>query len=168
MEKFLVGMADIHVSKGPAQYTCLGLGSCIGLALYCPESGVSGMIHIMLPEAFKDREIDKIGKFADTGIPELLDRMKKMGANTGRLKCAYAGGAQVFKFGDASASKLDVGKRNAEAVHLILENLRLRPVAHDTGGNSGRTVIFITESGEITVRTVSAGESRLCNFKKAA
>jgi len=167
MQKFLVGMADIHVSKGPAHYTCLGLGSCIGLAFYDPDSDVSGMIHIMLPESFKDREVDKIGKFADTGIPAMLEQMKALGANTRRLRCAYAGGAQVFKFGDATANKLDVGARNAEAVAKILLSMRIPVKASDVGGGSGRTVVFTTDSGSITVRTVTTGEQPLCNLKAA-
>lgn len=164
--RHMVGMAEISVAKGPALYTCLGLGSCIGLALYDPSADVSGMVHIMLPEKFPNRPIDKPGKFADTGIPELLALMERYGANTRGLKAAYAGGAQVFKFGQgATDTKLEVGLRNASAVQELMSKLGIRPLATDVGGSVGRTVTFCTISGEFKVRTVNAGEKLLCKLR---
>ena len=88
-------MSEIVVRKGAAKFLCLGLGSCIGVAIYDPKADVSGMIHVMLPAAFPDRPVDQIGKFADTGIPALLMAMEKMGANKRYMRVAIAGGAQV-------------------------------------------------------------------------
>ncbi len=164
--QFIVGMADIYSAKGPALYTCLGLGSCIGLAFLDPSSQVSGMIHIMLPEKFPNRPVDKVGKFADTGIQELLGQLEKLGVNKRSLKLAYAGGAQVFKFGSPSAdSKLDVGRRNAEAVETILRGFGMTPVAKDVGGSVGRTVHFCSVTGQFRVRSINAGEKVLCTLR---
>lgn len=165
--RFMVGMADIHVAKGDAHYTCLGLGSCIGIVLFDSRANISGMIHLMLPEAFPDRPVDKIGKFADTGIPHLYEQVLALGASKQRLVAAYAGGAQVFQGGGASGGRLDVGARNGVATETVLKNLGLRVVAQDIGGKTGRTVIFSTESGVVSVRTVLAGEKPLCNLKVA-
>lgn len=38
-----VGMADLKVCKAPEALTTLGLGSCIGVALYDPVTKVSGL-----------------------------------------------------------------------------------------------------------------------------
>jgi SAM-dependent methyltransferase len=67
----LVGMGETKVSK-TQPLSALGLGSCIGLLAYCPLSGVAGMAHIMLPEAFPNQPIPLPGKFADTALPHLL------------------------------------------------------------------------------------------------
>jgi chemotaxis protein CheD len=131
------------------------------------QAGVSGMIHIMLPEAFKDKPVDKVGKFADTGIPAMIAQMEDLGANKSRMIAAYAGGAQVFKFGAEAASRLDVGARNGDAVATILKKLAIRVVAHDIGGSSGRTVIFSVAEGTFRVRTVQGGENVLCTFRRA-
>ncbi len=160
-----VGMAEIKVAKGPVVYSCLGLGSCIGLCAIDAASGVSGMVHIMLPEAFKDKPVEKPGKFADTGLPEMLKLMEKQGADLGRLQVAYAGGAQVFNFGASADSRLDVGARNATAVEALVLKLRLRVLGKDVGGSSGRTVTVDTSTGVCTVRTVKAGEAELCRLK---
>lgn len=161
----LVGLADIKVHQGPALFTCLGLGSCIGFAAFDPKTEVAGMIHIMLPEMFPGKPLEKPGKFADTGIPALLESMEGMGAERSRLVVAYAGGAQVFKFGASAENRMDVGTRNGAAVEELVKKLRLRVLAHDIGGNAGRTVSLCTRSGELRVRTVSAGEKLLCNLR---
>lgn len=167
-QKVLVGMCDIHVSKGLQHYCCLGLGSCIGLVAYDKLADVSGMVHIMLPEAFKDKPVEKPGKFADTGLEELLKQMTDLGAVNRRLVVGYAGGAQVFKIGAGGDSRMDVGARNSQAVNAILDKLGIKPIAIDIGGSSGRTVMIDQQSGIVKVRTIVGGEKVLCNLKQQA
>lgn len=163
----MVGMAEIHVLKGAGAFTCLGLGSCIGLCALDPVANVAGCAHIMLPESFADKEVDRPGKFANTSVPELLAMMERLGANRSRLVFAMAGGAQVFKFGSATTTgKLDIGARNAIAVEDALKGIAMALKAKDVGGNSGRTVTFAVESGQITVRTATTGEKPLTNLRK--
>ena len=161
----MVGMGDIQVAKGDAAYNCLGLGSCIGLVLFDPTTMVSGMIHVMLPETFPGRPADKIGKFADAGVPELVRQMTSMGAVHTKIVAAYAGGAQVFKFGSAGDSRLDVGSRNTAAVADQVKKNGFRVLATDTGGRNGRTLMVTINDGIVKVRTVSAGEKTLCNLR---
>ncbi|MBX3120077.1 MAG: hypothetical protein KF784_13505 [Fimbriimonadaceae bacterium] len=161
----VVGMAEIHVAKGPAKYTCLGLGSCIGLCALDKVSNVSGCAHIMLPEAYADKSIERPGKFANTAVPELLTMLERLGAHRSRMVWAMAGGAQVFKFSANTAGKLDIGVRNAEAVETLFKSLGLKCIAREVGGNLGRTVMMDAETGLITVRTVSLGEKPLCNLR---
>ena len=160
----LVGMAEIQVLRNTGQLACLGLGSCIGLCMLDPETKVAGMAHIMLPEAYPGKPVEKPGKFADTGVIQLIRMMERAGANRSRLLVAYAGGAQVFSFGNGE-SRLDIGARNAAAVLVQLQGLGMRAKAFDVGGNLGRTVTFSLETGHIRVRTVSQGERLLCSLK---
>lgn len=161
VSQHIVGMSDLVVAKGPAIYTCLGLGSCIGFCALDPRADISAMIHIMLPESFPDKPVDKLGKFANTALPAMLEKMLKMGADRSRIVTAYAGGAQVFRFGAAADSRLDVGNRNGIAVQGLTRALSLRVVASDTGGSNGRTVVFDSASGVIKVRSVATGEREL-------
>ena len=160
-----VGMAEIHVVKSPSVLTCLGLGSCIGLVAFDPIVEVAGMIHLMLPVSFKDKVLDKPGKFADTGLPELLRLLDAAGAVKSRLVVAYAGGAQVFRFGDQGNGRLDVGARNIEAVEAAVKVLGIRPIYTDVGGANGRTVTVELASGNVRVRTVNTGEKVVCNLR---
>ena len=42
-----VGMADLKVCTYPDSLTTLGLGSCVGIALYDSVTKVTGLAHIM-------------------------------------------------------------------------------------------------------------------------
>ena len=68
-----VGMADLNICKSPDVLTTIGLGSCIGIALYDPTTKISGLAHIMLPDSTQIRNNSNIAKFADTGIQKLYD-----------------------------------------------------------------------------------------------
>jgi chemotaxis protein CheD len=161
----LVGMAEIQVIKGSGNFSCLGLGSCIGLCMLDPVANVGGMAHVMLPEAFPDRPGEKLGKFANTAVPELIAQMEKSGAAKARILTAIAGGAQVFKFGGEGTNRLEIGRRNAIAVTEMLSSAGLKIKAQDVGGTLGRTVMMVVESGLVSVRTVSQGEKTLCNLR---
>ena len=50
-EMIKVGMADLKICKAPDALTTIGLGSCIGIALYDPSTKISGLAHIMLPDS---------------------------------------------------------------------------------------------------------------------
>ena len=65
-----VGMADLKACKCPDALTTLGLGSCVGVALYDPVTKIGGLLHCMLPDSTQFRNNSNIAKFADTGIDE--------------------------------------------------------------------------------------------------
>lgn len=165
IQKFQVGMADIHVAKEGGIFTCLGLGSCIGLVLFDPRANVGGMAHIMLPEAVPGKPVTQPGKYADTCLPALVEALTALGAEQRRLVAAYAGGAQVFKFGSTAGSTLDIGSRNADAVMTYLLRFRIPTVKFDVGGSNGRTVTYDLATGIMQVKTISQGEKLLCNIR---
>ncbi len=92
-----VGMADLNICKSPNAITTLGLGSCIGIAIYDPVTKIGGLAHIMLPDSTKIRNNSNIAKFADTGIVELVNRMVRAGAGRTRMVAKIAGGAKMFE-----------------------------------------------------------------------
>lgn len=159
-------MGELHVSAEPTIYSCIGLGSCIGVAAIDLRAGVSGMVHIMLPEQFEGKPLIQPGKFADTAIPELVKQMEAKGASIAHMRIAYAGGANVFAFGDSNSTKLAVGQRNIQAVEAQIKLFRLKVVVNNVGGTLGRTVVFDSSTGLVTLRTVSQAEKPLCNFKE--
>ena len=78
-----VGMADLNVCISPDGITTLGLGSCVGIALRDPVTGIGGLAHIMLPDSTQIKDNSNIPKFADTGIEELVKRIVAQ-----ELKCS--------------------------------------------------------------------------------
>jgi chemotaxis protein CheD len=151
-----VGMADLKICKSPDGITTLGLGSCVGIALRDPGTGIGGLAHIMLPSSREIKDNANIPKFADTGIEELVRQIVAAGAVRSRLVAKIAGGAQMFTF--QKASTVRVGERNVEAVRAKLAELRIPIVASDTGENYGRTVVFYPENGNFVIRAVGKPE----------
>lgn len=148
-----VGMADLKVCKCPDALTTLGLGSCVGVALYDPVTKISGLLHCMLPDSTAIRNNSNIAKFADTGIDELIKQMVVLGANRGRLVAKIAGGAQMFAMQTTNDS-LRVGERNSEAAKKKLREYHIRILAEDCGLNYGRTVEFYSETGDYVIKAV--------------
>jgi chemotaxis protein CheD len=146
-------MADLKVCPFPNAITTLGLGSCVGVAIYDPISKVGGLAHVMLPDSTQIRNNSNRAKFADTGIDDLVDLMVKAGASKTRLVAKIAGGAQMFAF-NGQTDMVRIGARNVEASKLKLKELGIRLLASDTGLNYGRTVEFYTETGDFIIKSV--------------
>ena len=148
-----VGMADLNICHSPDAITTLGLGSCVGVALYDKNTKTAGLVHVMLPDSTKVRQNQNRAKFADTGIDELIRQMAALGANKNRLVAKIAGGAQMFAMTTTNDS-LRVGERNAEAAKKKLKEYNIRLLAEDCGLNYGRTVEFYSETGDYVIKSV--------------
>ncbi|MGM9580679.1 MAG: chemotaxis protein CheD [Anaerovibrio sp.] len=159
-ELIKVGMADYKVGRAPDTLISYGLGSCIGISLYDPQTKIGGLLHIMLPDSNQSRANENRAKFADTGIPDMLDELIRMGAAKSRLVAKLAGGSQMFAFANAS-DIMRVGLRNASASKEILKKLSIPIVGEDTGGNYGRTVQIDLSTGVYKVKTIDKGDKEI-------
>ncbi|MBO5154138.1 MAG: chemotaxis protein CheD [Eubacterium sp.] len=148
-----VGMADLKTGKAPDILTTLGLGSCIGIALWDPTTKIGGLAHVMLPDSTKIRNNSNIAKFADTGIAELVRQMEAMGVPRKRLVAKIAGGARMFEV-SGSTSVGNIGEKNALASKQKLQELGIPILAEDTGLNYGRTVELNCENGDYVIKAV--------------
>ncbi|WP_427138553.1 chemotaxis protein CheD [Psychrobacillus psychrodurans] len=152
-----VGIADMNIAKAPDKIRTSGLGSCVGVVLYDERSTTVGMIHVMLPDSSLGRaEAINIAKFADTGIPAMVEQLKTEGIQPYKLKAKIAGGAQMFQFSTTSET-MRIGPRNVEAVKEYLKKFSIPIIAEDTGGNSGRTIEFDPTTKLLNIRTVNQG-----------
>lgn len=156
-EVIKVGMADLKTCSGEDAVTTLGLGSCVGIAIRDPATGIGGLAHIMLPDSTEIRNNENRPKFADTGIEDLVREIVIRGGNRTRLVAKIAGGAQMFSFGSKS-TMIRVGERNVEASKKKLNELRIPILAEDTGKTYGRTVVFYPKTGDFLIRAVGMPE----------
>ncbi len=155
--KYVLGMADLLVAPAPATLVTLGLGSCIGLVVFDSHARVAGMAHIMLPSSRGRIGNEKVGKFADTAVPALIEEMLKRGATRPHLKAKIAGGAQMFALPGVNADFLTVGAKNVKETTMRLARLGVALVASDTGGNKGRTIEFSTSNWLLKIKTLGKG-----------
>ena len=149
-----VGMADLKICKAPDVLTTIGLGSCIGIAIYDSSTKISGLAHIMLPDSTQIRNNSNVAKFADTGIQKLYDDMIKAGANKSKMVAKIAGGAKMFELSSGNGDGINIGEKNAIASKNKLKELGIRLVAEDTGLNYGRTVELYSETGAYLIKAV--------------
>jgi len=152
----LLGIGDFGSSRVPGEIVkTLALGSCVAVVLLHPKARAVGMIHVALPESKIDPAKGKAkpGYFADTGIPALMEQMKKIGCNGSNKDfiVKLVGGASVMD----PNNTFNIGKRNLMAIKNSLWSLGMGAVAEDTGGHISRTVEVSVDSGKVTV--ISAG-----------
>lgn len=156
MTEYLVGMADYKVAQGEAKITTLGLGSCIGIAIYDPVTKIGGLSHIMLPCSKANPGGNKVinnAKFADTGVEVLVKDLINKGASRSRMVAKIAGGAHMFNF-KSSSNIMKVGENNYSAVKDALREHGIRIIAEDCGKNYGRTVTLDLTDGKYYIKAV--------------
>ena len=160
-QTLVLGMADLMVIPAPVKLVTLGLGSCVGLVDFDTYAKVAGMAHIMLPDSRGLRGTEKVGKFADTAVPALVEEMLKKGATRSHIKAKLAGGAQMFSLPGASADFLTVGSKNVSETKAKLLKFGIALLASDTGGNKGRTIEFSTSNWMLKVKTLGKGTTEI-------
>ncbi|MCX8130299.1 MAG: chemotaxis protein CheD [Clostridia bacterium] len=151
-----VGMADLQSSGHPSILTTLGLGSCVGIALYDNIKKIVGLAHIMLPSSQQARNNSNTAKFADTAITKLVEDMIRIGARRENITAKLAGGAQMFAFSEAS-DMMRIGARNVMAAKEKLQELHIPIISEDTGGNYGRTIELYSNDGRLLIKTIGHG-----------
>lgn len=139
-EDSVVGVGEYKIIRSPGKLTCIGLGSCVGIAIYDMRAGLGGLAHAMLPRYEEGRDKVNASKYADSAIMIMVDELLELGAQRCHLRAKMAGGAQMFSF--ISSDTLNIGLRNSESARATLRGENIPLLAEDCGGTKGRTVTF--------------------------
>lgn len=161
MDVVKVGMADLDIVISPGILISLGLGSCVGIALYDRIEKLAGLAHIMLPSSKLIANNQNGAKFADTGIETLLNMMISRGSSKENITAKIAGGAQMFSFQNKTSNLLNIGERNIIAVIEVLNKFGIPILAQDVGGNFGRTIEFHAKTGILVIKTINYGTKEI-------
>jgi chemotaxis protein CheD len=153
----VVRMGELAASASAGDVlVCVGLGSCIGLALVCRHGGGCGLAHIVLPDS-GGREVERPAKYAERGVPALLAALGALGVEADTLDAILVGGAQMFSM----STGMEIGARNEAAVRAQLQSAGIPVTATATAGSVGRTVRVHVATGNVTVREAGAKEETL-------
>lgn len=153
-----VGIGEYKVSNGISKLITRDLGSCVGIAMWDPETTIGGLLHIMLPRYVRNSSDDtaygmmNLAKYADVGIDELVYILVKRGAQRKRLVTKIAGGAHMI----ASTKDMewsDISTQNVNAVRKKLGELGIPILAEAVGGHHPRTLVFDTTTGILRIMT---------------
>jgi len=151
--EIVVRVAQVAVERGDAVLVTWGLGSCVAMMLFDPHAGAGGMAHVLLPSPSLSRELSAPGKFPQTALPELLARLRAVGADPGQVVAKLVGGATMFA-NLVSPGTVHMGERNVLACRSTLRQAGIPIVAEDVGGGVGRSVWLEADSGRVTIRSV--------------
>lgn len=127
------------------------LGTCLGVALYDHTTRTGGLIHVLLPEPPGSSHGASPEKYASTGIPLLIESLRKMGCRTENLRATIAGGSLVGPVNRQDIG-LDIGGRSAEIAQTVLSNEGIRIIRSETGGFFTCTLELDMATGEARIR----------------
>jgi len=114
------------------------------------------MSHILLPKANHNKNIEYPHKYADLSTKYLIQELVKNGAVKDNIKAFIVGGSRIFDL-DENFMGID----NTKAIKQELEELSIKIIGEDTGGNEGRGVIFDTKDFSVYVKL-----TREANYRK--
>lgn len=148
-KKFVIGIAELAVAPASNYLVTIGLGSCVATVIWDKRRKIGGMIHTILPSIgeMPPSRTEPKTKFADSGIPILIEKIIRKGGRRRDLVAKIAGGSQMF-----AISSMMIGKKNVKSAKktLMLEKIPL--IAEDVFGTQGRTIIFDTSTGIMIVK----------------
>lgn len=155
-----VGLGALAVSKDPQQViVAYGLGSCLGIGMFDPATGVAGLLHAMLPEFTKPEE-ETSPKYVNSGIETLVMQMEQHGANRSRLRINVVGGANML-IAPGFKDNFNIGERNIVAAQKTFDTLNLKVKSQEVGGHIGRTFKLYVGDGRMTIRTMGNQEREI-------
>lgn len=158
----VIGIGEYDVTREPGcGLRTFGLGSCVAVVIMDPATRCVAMDHVALPESSISRDKAKRfpGHFADTGIPALLEAMKRAGVD-GKPRSyivKLAGGANVMD----PNNTFNIGKRNVLAVKKALWRYGMGAAVEDVGDRISRTVTVDVDTGTVRISSPARGEWEL-------
>ncbi len=141
---------EVDVSDTNIEYTCFGLGSCIGLFVTDRLKGINGAAHIPLPQSDgPDGDLQDAGRL----IRLLLKGFELKGSDLQTLRAKIAGGSSIYNNGENESRLLRVGEKNIETVIRLLVENKIYVAAIDVGGTMSRTARYDSSTGNLHIRT---------------
>jgi chemotaxis protein CheD len=150
--QYTVGISEMRVTNSMFDVlVTYSLGSCVGLTVYDPVALVGGMIHCMLPLSKIDpaKGAAQPYMFVDTGVPELLIAVYRLGAERKRLIVKVAGAASLLD----EKGLFKIGERNYIVLRKLLWKNNILIEAEDVGGTAARTVYLYLDTGKTIVKS---------------
>ena len=154
MDARLIGIAQYAIAKSPERLCCLGLGSCVAVFVYDPDTKIGGVLHALLPRTPPKKEPD--AKYTDSGTKILYDDIVSKGARKQKLIAKVVGGAQMFPNLNLGIS--DIGSENIKEARRALQTLGIRIVSEEVKGNKGRSAYYCLETGDVTIKTAFSAD----------
>ena len=146
IERYYLHPGYIYASSNKAFISTV-LGSCVSVCLWDSRNKYGGMNHFIYP---KTNDHVRNGRFGNVAAPYLIKLMMELGSRKEDLVAHIVGGA------NNPVIKTNIGKKNIEMAEKVLSKHNIKVSIRDIGGQTGRKLVFNTETGEILVNKGAA------------
>jgi chemotaxis protein CheD len=116
------------------------------------ESGMASMCHCLLAAVPHGKPLSEEGSrfyYLDWALEEMLAFFGRGGVRPQALEVKLFGGADVLP---VFSGRRTVGQGNLESAKRLAARFGLEILASDIGGQVGRKITFMTETGNVLVR----------------
>lgn len=135
---------EIIVTDGALKITTV-LGSCVSVCLFDKDRRIAGMNHYMMPR--KQAGDTLIHKYGDTSLEDMLKKMIILGARQEKVEAWIFGGSSMFI---KKVKGFNIGEQNILVAQSFLQQYSIPMRNSETGGITGRKVVFDTSAGVIS------------------
>ncbi|BBH52959.1 chemotaxis protein CheD [Fluviispira sanaruensis] len=144
MKSFFLYPGHAYVTNEPTTISTV-LGSCVAVALFCPDKKIGGLNHFLLPRPLEEN--DSSLKYGCNAIHFLLNKLREeLKGETCKIEAKFYGGGNII---GANIFKESVGELNIEMAFMELEKLKIPVIDFNVGGNLSRRIKFITNTFEV-------------------
>lgn len=151
-----VRVSDLIVAEAPARLVAVALGSCVAIVLHDPATRIGAMAHVLLPSPAMSRDRHQPGRFPQSAVPTMVERMIARGARAPTITARLVGGASMFTTLTPPGT-IQMGDRNVVAAREALHRHGVRLVGEAVGGDFGRTAELDVETGRLTITSYLRG-----------
>ena len=148
----LIGPGAMSISKNPTEvFKTTKLTTGLAIVAYQANPMCAGILHLVMPESKIVSVVDNPLKYADTAIPEFLQKLDEIEFSLQKGIFLIAGGAQLFNFGGTTGNVLNVGLRNVIVSQAVMSKYQCNIIRTDTGGNRPRTIIVQLNDFKVSI-----------------
>lgn len=146
--KAYIHMGEGGLFKEPTAVSTV-LGSCVTVTIFCRKLGMGSAFHAFLPYQTKKKADGYRGEyvFVDSAVRKTSAAFIQEGMLPKDLEAKVFGGANSL-----SMNSVGVGRQNVRAALEALETERIRVLVTHVGGARGRSLLFLSHTGEVYVK----------------
>ncbi|MGH6648397.1 chemotaxis protein CheD [Aquabacterium sp.] len=130
------------------------LGSCVSITLWHPAQRIGAMSHFLLSERSGKVGEPLDARYGKEALGLMLMELAKQGVDPKACQAKIFGGGDMFPKQSGMANASNVGRKNGEAAHRLLEAHDISVMSESLFGQGHRRILFDVSSGHVWSRQV--------------
>lgn len=148
-KKYFLFEGQFMITTVPSEIITV-LGSCVSICLWDKNLNVAGINHYLLPGSDKDEAGNPSRGYSS--IRMLIRSMLNRKCKIENIEAKIFGGCNSIY---NENGKFVTGQQNVDVAVRTLREAGIQIVANQTGGKTGRKIIFNTRTGKVRMRLLT-------------